>query len=220
MRDSGHGGGGPSDEYVGFCPTWYARAMWGRLTTRRSGSVERRLEATLAPASAHLGVSRLSTTIRTMARGALLVVSGYSRQRDCGTICHLDTDWIVPPCGRIVPALDAPAAAPVHRRHDGHAINERLARLLDYLLEEVRVLREVFTETTGRKRIPFTDDQRRRLAIKGKGLIPDERETCCQLFAHRRSWTGFASSPPSGTTAPLIAGSLAGPASPVMSASS
>ena len=37
-----------------------------------------------------------------------------------------------------------------------HAINERMARQLDYLLEAVRVLREAFTETTGRKRIPFT----------------------------------------------------------------
>ncbi len=37
-----------------------------------------------------------------------------------------------------------------------HAINERMARQLDYLQEEVRVLREVFAETTGRKRIPFT----------------------------------------------------------------
>jgi len=37
-----------------------------------------------------------------------------------------------------------------------HAINERMARQLDYLLEEVRVLREAFTETTGRKRVPFT----------------------------------------------------------------
>ena len=62
-----------------------------------------------------------------------------------------------------------------------HAINERMARQLDYLLEEVRVLREVFTETTGRKRIPFTDEQRKRLAIAGKALTPEERETCCQL---------------------------------------
>jgi hypothetical protein len=62
-----------------------------------------------------------------------------------------------------------------------HAINERMARKLDYLLEEVRVLREVFAETTGRKRIPFTDEQRKRLAIAGKALTPEERETCCQL---------------------------------------
>ena len=62
-----------------------------------------------------------------------------------------------------------------------HAINERMARQLDYLLEEVRVLREVFAETTGWRRIPFTDEQRKRLAIAGKALTPEERETCCQL---------------------------------------
>jgi hypothetical protein len=55
-----------------------------------------------------------------------------------------------------------------------------LACKLDYLQEEVRVLREVFAET-GRKRIPFTDDQRHRLAIEGKVLTPDECESCCQL---------------------------------------
>jgi hypothetical protein len=60
-----------------------------------------------------------------------------------------------------------------------YAINERMARRIDYLLEEVRVLREVYRETTGRKRIPFTDEQLRRLAIKGKALTPDEREGCC-----------------------------------------
>ena len=43
------------------------------------------------------------------------------------------------------------------------------------------MLREVYTEATGCKRIPFTDEQRRRLAIAGKALTPDERETCCQL---------------------------------------
>lgn len=62
-----------------------------------------------------------------------------------------------------------------------HAINERMALKLEYLQEEARVLREVFTETTGRKRIPFTDKQRRRLAIKGKALTSDEREPCNQL---------------------------------------
>ena len=62
-----------------------------------------------------------------------------------------------------------------------HAINERMARQLDYLMEEVRVLREVYTEATGRKRIPFTDEHRRRLAIAGKALTPEEREACCQL---------------------------------------
>ena len=62
-----------------------------------------------------------------------------------------------------------------------YAINERMARRVDYLLEEIRVLREVYAETTGRKRIPFTDEQRRRLAVKGKALTPEERENCCQI---------------------------------------
>ncbi|MBN2194682.1 MAG: helix-turn-helix domain-containing protein, partial [Polyangiaceae bacterium] len=62
-----------------------------------------------------------------------------------------------------------------------HAINERMARRIEYLLEENRVLREVFTETTGRKRLPLTDDQRRRLAVRGKPLTPEERESCCQI---------------------------------------
>ena len=56
--------------------------------------------------------------------------------------------------------------------------NERMARRFEYLHEENRVLREVFTEVTGRKRIPFSDDQRRRLAIKGKELSPAERKAC------------------------------------------
>jgi hypothetical protein len=62
-----------------------------------------------------------------------------------------------------------------------HAIHERMARQVDYLLEEVRVVREVYTEATGRKRIPFTDEHRRRLAMAGKALTPGERETCCQI---------------------------------------
>ena len=62
-----------------------------------------------------------------------------------------------------------------------YAINERMASRIEYLLEEVRVLRETYAETTGRKRIPFTDEQRRRLAVRGKALTPDKREACCQL---------------------------------------
>src|SRR5664279_4790934 len=61
------------------------------------------------------------------------------------------------------------------------AINERLQRKLDYSLEEVRVLKEIFHAATGRERIPFTADQRRRLAIAGKALSPEERKKCCQI---------------------------------------
>ena len=62
-----------------------------------------------------------------------------------------------------------------------YAINRQIDRRIEYLLEEVRVLREVYTETTGRTRISFTDEQRRRLAVKGKALTPEERKGCCQV---------------------------------------
>ena len=62
-----------------------------------------------------------------------------------------------------------------------HAINERLARRIEYVLEENWVLRGFFTETTGRKRLPLTGEHRRRQAIKGKALTPEEREACCQI---------------------------------------
>jgi len=45
-------------------------------------------------------------------------------------------------------------------------MNERQSLLIDYLREENRVLREQL----GDKRLRFTDDQRRRLAAKAKGL--------------------------------------------------
>jgi len=37
-----------------------------------------------------------------------------------------------------------------------YAINGRMARSIEYLLEKVRMLREVYAATTGRKRISFT----------------------------------------------------------------
>lgn len=62
-----------------------------------------------------------------------------------------------------------------------YAINERMARKLDYVQEEVRVLKEALLDAAGKKRIAFTAEQRQRLAIKGKALTPDERQGCCQL---------------------------------------
>ena len=62
-----------------------------------------------------------------------------------------------------------------------HALNERMARRVEYLQEEVRVLRETLATATGKSRISFTPEQRRRLAIKGKALTPAEREACCQI---------------------------------------
>ena len=61
------------------------------------------------------------------------------------------------------------------------AINERMQRKLDYTQEEVRVLKEILAELTGNGRLSFTADQRRRLAVVGKALSPDERKKCCQI---------------------------------------
>lgn len=61
-----------------------------------------------------------------------------------------------------------------------YALNERMARKAEYLREENRVLKEALRAATGKTRIPLTDEQRRRLATKGKALTPAEREECCQ----------------------------------------
>jgi transposase len=61
------------------------------------------------------------------------------------------------------------------------AINERMQDKLDYTQEEVRVLKEILEALTGSGRISFTADQRRRLAIAGKALSPEERKKCCQV---------------------------------------
>jgi hypothetical protein len=42
--------------------------------------------------------------------------------------------------------------------------------------EENRVLKEALQGATGKRRIPLSDEQRRRLATKGKALTPTERE--------------------------------------------
>ena len=54
-----------------------------------------------------------------------------------------------------------------------YAINQRMARQLDYLQEEVRVLKEALTVATGKMRIDFSAKQRRRLAHKGKELTAE-----------------------------------------------
>jgi len=61
------------------------------------------------------------------------------------------------------------------------AINQRMARQLEYAQEEVRTLKEALAAVNGSGRIRFTEAQRRRLALMGKALTPRERETCCQI---------------------------------------
>jgi hypothetical protein len=51
-----------------------------------------------------------------------------------------------------------------------YAISERMARRVDYLREEILVLREALAAATGKTRIDFSAAQRRRLALKGKEL--------------------------------------------------
>ena len=60
-------------------------------------------------------------------------------------------------------------------------LNERMQKKLDYTQEEVRVLKEVIEALNGGKRIEFTDEQRRRLAVSGKELTPKEREEVCEI---------------------------------------
>jgi putative transposase len=62
-----------------------------------------------------------------------------------------------------------------------YALNERMARKAEYLCEENRLLKESLRAATGKSRISLTDEQRRRLATKGKALTPAELEECCQI---------------------------------------
>ena len=61
------------------------------------------------------------------------------------------------------------------------AINERMQQKLDYAQEETRVLKDILAGLTCNGRISFTAVKRRRLAVAGKALTPEERRKCCQL---------------------------------------
>jgi putative transposase len=62
-----------------------------------------------------------------------------------------------------------------------YAINQRMVRRLDSLQEEVRVLKEELAAATGKTRIDYSPEQRRRLALKGKELTAKERRACFQI---------------------------------------
>jgi hypothetical protein len=62
-----------------------------------------------------------------------------------------------------------------------YALNQRMARRVDYLQEEVRVLKEGLAAATGKTRIKLSAEQRRRLALTGKELTAEERRACCQI---------------------------------------
>ncbi len=61
------------------------------------------------------------------------------------------------------------------------AISERQQKALEYKTEEVLVLKAILRAVTGKERIDFTEDQRRRLAVAGKELTAKEREELCEL---------------------------------------
>jgi hypothetical protein len=64
-------------------------------------------------------------------------------------------------------------------------INERQHKALEYKTEEVLVLKDVLKAITGKDRIDFTEDQRRRLAVAGRELTAREREKLCELVRPR-----------------------------------
>ena len=82
-----------------------------------------------------------------------------------------------------------------------YAINERTARRIDYLQEEVRVLKETLATATGKKRIDFSAEQRRRLALKGKALPPKNAALAARSCARPRFLRGSASWQPNSMTA-------------------
>jgi len=79
-----------------------------------------------------------------------------------------------------------------------YALNERMARRLEYLQEEVRVLKEARQTATAQRRIPLTDEQRRRLSSKGKALTPAEREESASLLSTRAGVTPKSETPYTG----------------------
>ena len=64
-------------------------------------------------------------------------------------------------------------------------MNQRQQYVIEYLREENRVLREQL----GERRLRFNDDQRRRLAVRAKGLgrKNGKRFPACKLYQSRDS---------------------------------
>lgn len=66
-----------------------------------------------------------------------------------------------------------------------YAINERMARRIDYLHEEVRVVKEALAAATGTSRIAFTAEQRRRSPSRARP--PGNARAAAKLCAPIRS---------------------------------
>jgi len=91
------------------------------------------------------------------------------------------------------------------------ALNERMARKARYLQEEARVFKEALATETGKTRIAFTLEQRRRLALKGKALTPEERRACCQVVRPETILARFRSSEATGRPSTRATSSLSRP---------
>src|SRR5512134_1580806 len=72
--------------------------------------------------------------------------------------------------------------------------NRRQGSVIIYLVEEIRVLKEQLE--SGGRRLRFTDDQRLRLAAKGKPLGQKVLRQIATIVTPRRSWPGTESSLP------------------------
>jgi putative transposase len=67
-------------------------------------------------------------------------------------------------------------------------LNQRQPEAIDYLQEENRVLREQL----GGKRLRFSDEQRRRLAVRAKKLCGRMLHDLATIVRRRRFWLGTA----------------------------
>ena len=105
----------------------------------------------------------------------------HIHRRDCRMISPtsavLKMQWEV---GFWTPAM-LPATLQFFVAIIASAMTDRMTRKVAYMHEEVRVLKELLEAATGKKRIAFTAEQRRRLALKGKDLTAKERAVCCQI---------------------------------------
>jgi hypothetical protein len=66
-------------------------------------------------------------------------------------------------------------------------LNQRQQQVIDYLVEENRVLREQI----GCRRLRFNDDQRRRLAAKARKLGRKILAQVATIVTHKRYWHGI-----------------------------
>jgi adenine-specific DNA methylase len=82
-------------------------------------------------------------------------------------------------------------------------MNQRQQNVIEYLREENRVLREQL----GDRRLRFTDDQRRRLAVRAKGLGRKLLMEIATLNQTTRLWDSYAAFRRKWRSADVTAGS-------------